>query len=233
MPSALYCGRCLSTFEGNGETCPNLTCGAHRPAEGWGQLLSSGDVLDRHYKIEKCLAVGGAGLTYLACELGPDGQPIPPRLAIKILYAARASGPFLRRLSTEAQILQELAHPNIVELRGFVHRAGSEPYLVTRFEEGGSLASHVDRVGPLPAGVACGVLCQILRGLRVAHARGVVHRDLKPDNVLMSELTTEDAIPRGRIADFGIAKISGGVGDRLTRSGAFVGTPEFAAPEQF
>src|SRR5690606_3767645 len=120
------------------------------------------------------------------------------------------------------------------ELRGFVHRAGHEPYLVTRFEEGGSLADHIERVGPLSPRVAAGILRQVLLGLDVAHQRGVVHRDLKPDNVLLAQHVPADTIPHVRITDFGIAKISSGhLGDRLTRTGAFVGTPEFAAPEQF
>ncbi|MBX2800060.1 MAG: protein kinase [Myxococcales bacterium] len=196
-------------------------------------LLGPGDLLDRHYVIERCLAVGGAGLTYLARETDPEGAATGPRLAIKVLYSARAAGPFLRRLSNEAQILQELAHDHIVQLRGFVHRAGHEPYLVTLFEEGGSLSDHVKRVGPLDPGAAAAILKQILLALDVAHQSGVVHRDLKPDNVLLSSSVPADAIPHCRVADFGIAKVSGHVGTQLTSMGAFVGTPEYAAPEQF
>ena len=79
-------------------------------------------MLDRHYVIERALAVGGAGLTYLAREVGPAGEPAGPKLAIKVLYQQRDKGDFLRRLANEAQILQELAHSHIVECRGFVHR---------------------------------------------------------------------------------------------------------------
>lgn len=234
MSAIRYCGRCLSTFESDPVACPNLGCAANRPGSGWGTVLGKGDVLDRTYEVERCLAVGGAGLTYLGRELDPAGKPVGPRVAIKVLYTARAAGPFLRRLSTEAQILQELAHENIVELRGFVHRAGQEPYLVTRFEEGGSLVDHIERVGAVSPRVAVGILRQVLLGLDVAHQRGVVHRDLKPDNVLLSAVTPRDTIPRILVADFGIAKIAGGmVGERLTRMGSFVGTPEYAAPEQF
>ncbi|MEZ4241799.1 MAG: serine/threonine-protein kinase [Myxococcota bacterium] len=239
MSAISYCGRCLSTFDGNPDACPNLGCGGKRPGAGWGSVLGEGDVLDRRYRVDRCLAVGGAGLTYLAREIDAQGEAVGPRVAIKVLYAARASGPFLRRLSNEAQILQELAHDNIVELLGFVHRAGHEPYLVTRFEEGGSLAQHVERHARDPRGwaleppVAAAILRQVLLGLDVAHQRGVVHRDLKPDNVLLDALTERDGVPRIRVADFGIAKVAGGPGERLTRMGAFVGTPEYAAPEQF
>ena len=74
--------------------------------------------------------MGGAGVTYLAKELDHGGQPTGPDLAIKVLLAHRDHGPYLKRLATEAGILRELDHPNIVQCLGFVHRAGHTPYLV-------------------------------------------------------------------------------------------------------
>ncbi len=229
-----YCARCLTTFQGTGDeaACPNLSCGGKRPEAGWGIVLGPGDLLDRHYKITRALAVGGAGITYLAQEIDGAGQPRPPDLAIKLLYTQRASGPFLRRLSNEAQILQDLAHDHIVQCRGFVHRTGHEPYLVTLFEQGGALSEHIERVGPVGPRVAAAIVRQILLALDVAHQRGVIHRDLKPDNVLMRAQVGVDEVPHIRLTDFGIAKVSGGT-SKLTRMGAFVGTPEYAAPEQF
>ncbi len=233
MASACYCPRCLTTFVEDPATCPNLGCGEPRPETGWEPVLAPGDLLDRHYRIERALAVGGAGLTYLARAVDAAGEVQPPDLAIKVLYAARDSGPFLKRLALEAQILQELSHDHIVACRGFVHRVGHPPYLVTRFEEGGSLGSHVERVGPLPPSVAAGILDQVLSALDVAHQREIVHRDLKPDNVLLARRVLASEVPWVRVADFGIAKSFGGVGSRVTRLGAFIGTPEYAAPEQF
>jgi len=228
-----YCATCLTTFFEDPERCTNMTCGAARPGGGWGVLLGPGDLLDRHYLVERVLAVGGAGLTYLARESDGENNAVGPPVAIKVLYTARDTGPFLRRLSNEAQILQELSHPHIVHCLGFVHRAGHEPYLVTRFEEGGSLQQHVERVGPLPSHVAVAILRQVLLALDVAHQRAVVHRDLKPDNVLLDRRCGADEVPHVRVADFGIAKVHGGLTDRITKLGSFVGTPEYAAPEQF
>ncbi|MFN7145039.1 MAG: serine/threonine-protein kinase, partial [Myxococcota bacterium] len=229
-----YCSRCLTTFPGDAARCPNLGCRSARPAAGWGELLEPGEVLDRTYRLHARLAIGGAGVTYLGGELGPDGtSEVGPRVAIKVLYQQRDQGSYLRRLSTEAQILQGLNHPQIVECRGFVHRAGHSPYLVTRYEEGGSLLDHLRRVGTLPIPVVAGIGRQVCWALEVAHRQGVVHRDLKPENVLLQKAVPLEQIPEIRVADFGIAKVYGGVGDRLTRVGAFVGTPQYAAPEQF
>lgn len=229
-----YCSRCLTTFPADAPRCPNLGCRAARPAAGWGELLEPGEVLDRTYRLHARLAIGGAGVTYLGGELGPDGvTEVGPRVAIKVLYQQRDQGPYLRRLSTEAQILQGMNHPQIVECRGFVHRSGHSPYLVTRYEEGGSLLDHLRRVGVLPIRVVAGIGRQVCWALDVAHRQGVVHRDLKPENVLLVQPVGLDDIPELRVADFGIAKVFGGVGDRLTRVGAFVGTPQYAAPEQF
>jgi serine/threonine protein kinase len=231
--STHYCSRCLTTFQGAAAHCPNLTCGRGPPSDGWGNILGPGDLLDRHYLIERVLAIGGAGLTYLAQEVDDEGSPSGPRLAIKVLYTQRDAGAFLRRLSNEAQILQDLDHPHIVRCRGFVHRAGKEPFLVTLFEEGGALGQLVEARGRLRPAVASAILMQVLDALDVAHQRGVVHRDLKPDNVLLHAESAPGEVPDVRVADFGIAKVAGGVGEGLTRTGMFIGTPEYAAPEQF
>jgi serine/threonine-protein kinase len=228
-----YCGRCLATFQSDSGVCPNLQCGSRKPADGWGELIETGELIDRTYRVHRRLAVGGAGVTYLGREVADDGAEVGPLVAIKVLFAQRDSGAYLRRLANEAQILQGIDHPNVVQCRGFVHRAGHSPYLVTRFEPGGSLLDHVLRVGPLPPHVAARVGQQICAGLAMGHKQGVIHRDLKPENVLVEDEVAADAVPSVRVADFGIAKVAGGVGGTLTRQGAFVGTPQYAAPEQF
>lgn len=233
MDRTRYCSRCLTTFQQDGDSCPNLACRSHKPAEGWGQLLNEGDTLDRTYSVDKRLAIGGAGVTYLGHELDDDGAQMGAPLALKVLYAKRDQGAFLRRLANEAQILLELDHPNIVKIMGFVQRKGHSPYLVTQFERGGSLLDHLRRHGKLPIRAVAGIGTQLCDALHVAHGAGVVHRDLKPENILLAAEAPFDDVPLVRLTDFGIAKVFGGVGERLTRVGAFVGTPQYAAPEQF
>lgn len=229
-----YCSRCLTTFPADASQCPNLGCRTARPATGWGELFEPGQMIDRTYRVHKMLAIGGAGVTYLAGEVGQDGDSeVGPRVAIKLLYHQRDQGSYLQRLQTEAQILQGLNHAQIVECRGFVHRSGHSPYLVTRYEEGGSLLDHIQRCGTLSIPVVAGIGRQICWALEVAHRQGVVHRDLKPENVLLVRACPADQIPEVKVADFGIAKVYGSIGERLTRVGAFVGTPQYAAPEQF
>ena len=228
-----YCADCLTTFQTKGEVCPNLSCGLAKPELGWGQMYGPGDIIDRTYRVSRRLALGGAGITYLVRALGDDDEETGPWIALKLLFANRDSGAYLRRLATEAQILQTLHHPHIVEYLGFVHRSGQSPYLLTQFEEGGSLIDHMKRVGTMGVRETAAVGHQICLALQKGHSQGIIHRDLKPENLLLRTETEKGAIPQIRVADFGIAKVEGGIGGAMTRTGAFVGTPQYAAPEQF
>ncbi len=232
MGRTFYCAHCLHAFQSDRTSCPNLACGRPRPTGGWGRLLQPGDLLDRRYRVHERLAVGGAGITYRAREEDDFGDEIGPELAIKVLFQ-RDDGTWLRRLANEARVLQELNHPNILQSRGFVQRAGHPAYLVTIYEPGGNLYDHIRNQGPLTARAAAGVLEQVLEALAVAHRRGVIHRDLKPQNIFLRARTDPDEAPHILVGDFGIAKLQGFLGDQLTTAGMFVGTPEFAAPEQY
>jgi len=233
VKTTFYCSHCLNTFQADAEACPNMGCGRSRPKDGWGQMFEPGDVIDRNYQVVERLAMGGAGVTYLVRALDDDGEASGPKIALKLLFTARDHGAYLRRLSTEAQILQELQHPNIVQYLGFVHRTGNSPYLLTQFEEGGSLLDHMRRVGTFGVRDAVSVGRQVCWALEKGHAQGIIHRDLKPENLLLESVTLPGEAPIIRVADFGIAKVSGSLASGLTRAGAFVGTPQYAAPEQF
>ncbi len=189
--------------------------------------------------LERTLGVGGMGAVYLAQQSRPRRQ-----VAVKILRPQLAADPaawkvFLARFRREADATAALDHTNIVPIYEF-GEDGDLAYLVMPYLADGSLADLLTREGPLPIGRAMAYLTQAAAALDYAHHNGIVHRDVKPSNLLLH--------PDGRLllADFGIARVTGGfdVGPdggptlsasedaSLTMAGRAMGTPQFMAPEQ-
>lgn len=170
------------------------------------------------YQVRALLGRGGMAAVYQAYQPSLDRV-----VALKVMSAHLAAEPeFLERFRQEAWVIAKLVHPNIVT----VHDAGEErgsPYLVMEYVDGRTLADLLDE--DLPLERVPGILRQVAAGLDYAHARGVVHRDIKPRNVLL----THDG--RAVLADFGLARILESV-QRLTMAGGVVGTPEYMSPEQ-
>jgi serine/threonine protein kinase len=175
------------------------------PAERW--------IADR-YRVEAELGAGGSATVYLVRDTS-TGQPA----ALKLLAQGGGQGD---RLRAEARAMAALDHPHVVQVYEFGISEGRE-YLVMEFLERGSLADRLAMEGPLPPREAVEVMLQVLEALGAAHAAGMVHRDVKPGNVLV----------RGdgsvALCDFGIARVEDG-GD--TRTGAALGSVPFMAPEQ-
>ena len=171
------------------------------------------------YEIIGELGRGGMGVVYKARHLKLNRV-----VALKmILVGAHASQEQMLRFMGEAEMIAQLQHPNIVQLFDAGVHEGM-PYLSMEFVEGGSLGSKV-REGILIPIVAARIVEAVSRAIDYAHSRGIVHRDLQPENVLL----TSDGTPK--ITDFGLAKRTE-MGDWLTRVGAVMGTPCFMSPEQ-
>ncbi|MBI2407479.1 MAG: serine/threonine protein kinase [Gemmatimonadetes bacterium] len=169
------------------------------------------------YSIDRELGRGGMGIVYLAREVHLD-RPV----AIKLLPPERALDATLReRFLREARLAAKLSHPNIIPIHA-VDEAGDFVYYVMTYVDGESLAQRVRARGPLSATEGARVLREAAWALASAHAQGVVHRDVKPDNILI-----ESATQRVLMADFGIAAA---MGDR--DGDGISGTPEFMSPEQ-
>ena len=170
------------------------------------------------YEVERELASGGMGIVFLGRDLALDR-----RVAIKIIRPDLATATVTERFLREARILASLSHPNVVP----VYRAGEAgglSYYVMEFLAGETLAGRL-LCRPLLPAEAVAVACDVLAALEQAHAKGVVHRDVKPSNVFLLE-------SRAVLSDFGIAKSSTeGTGD-LTAPGAQVGSPDYMPPEQ-
>jgi Protein kinase domain len=188
--------------------------------QGWIEL-SDGDEFGG-YRIERRLGRGGMGILYLAVEPGLDR-----RVALKLIAPEAAADPvFARRFTEESRIAASIEHPNVVP----IYAAGEEsgiPFIAMRYVAGSDLARRLAREGRLRPEVAVGLIAQIGNGLDAIHAAGLVHRDVKPANVLLSGGGADHAY----ITDFGVARnVSTQSG--LTQTGRFVGTLDYVAPEQ-
>ncbi|HEV8357317.1 MAG TPA: serine/threonine-protein kinase [Gemmatimonadales bacterium] len=172
------------------------------------------------YRIEREIGVGGMATVYLAHDVKHDRK-----VALKVLRPELAAAMGTDRFPREIHIIAQLQHPHIVPLYDSGEMGGFL-YYVMPFIEGESLRARLERVGPLPVHDAVRVLHEIADALAYAHARGIVHRDIKPDNVMLSGR-------HAAVTDFGVAKaVSASAGDRLTTVGIAVGTPQYMAPEQ-
>jgi len=174
------------------------------------------------YLIEEELGTGGMGAVYAARH-----RFLGRRAAVKILHDDLDAVPALRdRLLQEARIASDLEHPNIVDiLDAGVHEG--RPYLAMELLEGESLADRLDR-GRLSPFEAIALLRQICSALAAAQTRGVIHRDLKPDNIFLVQQNRRTVV---KVLDWGVAR-SSRLARGITGEGALVGTPEYMAPEQ-
>jgi len=192
------------------------------------EQFEPGSVLDGRYRVEGVLGTGGMGRVYRA-----EHTKIGKSVAIKVLHADLGRNrEASQRFQREAIASGRLDHPNIVGVSDFGVLDGGACYLVMELLEGESLGDRLTRDTRLPWTEAIDILRGVLYGLRHAHERGVVHRDIKPDNVYLAR---KDGDPVIKILDFGIAKLyaAGRTEDpAATRAGLTVGTPAYLSPEQ-
>ena len=181
--------------------------------------------------IERELGRGGMGVVYQGRQTYLDRQ-----VAVKLLLGA-ADGDFVKRFQREAKILAGLAHPHIVAC----HHAGlttqGEPYLVMEFVDGPNLRTWIDEHGPLPTAAVLRLGQELAQALGHAHEAGIIHRDVKPENVLLArdpKVAADASFPFiAKLTDLGLARPAAATGDmNLTRQGMVLGTPATMAPEQ-
>jgi serine/threonine-protein kinase len=183
-------------------------------------LERAGTVLAERYVLERELGRGGMATVYLGSDLRHSRQ-----VAVKILRPELAASLGRDRFLREIEIASRLTHPHILPL----HDSGDADgllYYVMPFVEGETLRERLQREGPLPVDDAVRIAREVGEALDFAHARGIVHRDVKPGNILLEDT-------HAVVADFGIAKaISSAGGDVSTSAGLVVGTPAYMSPEQ-
>jgi eukaryotic-like serine/threonine-protein kinase len=173
-----------------------------------------------HYEIVSELGRGGMGVVYKAYE-----PALTRYVAIKELSPALAHDQTLvERFLREARSMASLNDPHIIQIY-FIGQENNQPFFVMEFVDGESLSTIIKREGRLFVGDALKILHQSAKGLSIAHDRGVIHRDIKPGNLMLTQ--------RGqiKIADFGIALANHDFNSKLTGTGEFVGTPGYLSPE--
>jgi beta-lactam-binding protein with PASTA domain/predicted Ser/Thr protein kinase len=181
------------------------------------QLIDS--LFDGRYLIVRKLGSGGMANVYLASD-----QELGRRVAIKILDERHArDAQFIERFRREAQHAAGLSHPNIVSVYDRGEAEGTY-YIAMEYVEGRTLKELLVARGPSPLGIAIDYTRQILSALRFAHRNGIVHRDIKPHNVIV------DGEGRVKVMDFGIARA--GTASQMTEAGSIIGTAQYLSPEQ-
>ena len=203
--------------------------GVDAPASG-DELV--GTTLNSTYAVERLLGEGGMGRVYLA----QHKRIAQKRVAIKVLHGDLATNPqVLARFQREAESAAVISHPNVVTVLDVDVTPRGMPYMVCEFLEGIDLADHLKEVQRLDVVDAVSITRQLCQGLGAAHARGVIHRDLKPPNIFLvgdfSKGTPAHLF--AKVLDFGLSRFHGGEGEQnLTKTGIIMGTPSYMAPEQ-
>ena len=190
-----------------------------------------GTVLADRYEVVRRIGEGGMGAVYEARH-----TVIGKRVAVKVLLEKFvAKSDFVARLLQEARLASSIGHEHIVDVTDFGTTADGRSFVVMEFLDGESLAELAMREAPLPIERSLGIARQVASALGAAHAKGIFHRDVKPENIYLVKRGDADFV---KVVDFGISKAvkpagdEGGEGYRLTHTGLLLGTPLYMSPEQ-
>jgi serine/threonine-protein kinase len=194
--------------------------------------LESGRVLGNRYEIRDCIGSGGMGAIYAARRIH-----IGDTVAVKVLRPEVVQDTQSReRFQREARAAAKLHHPNAVVVHDFGQDADGTTYIVMELLEGRSLREVLNDERTIDPKRAVSIAKQACAAIEAAHRLGIIHRDIKPDNIIL--LDSHDGVPHVKILDFGIAKLldrtndTGGIDPTLTQVGTVIGTPNYMSPEQ-
>ncbi len=187
--------------------------------------LVPGEVIEGKYKIERLLGVGGMGAVYVAERLS-----LQDRVAIKSILSSQNTPTNRARFVREARAAAAIRHPNVVQVFDYGEPEGRPPYMVMEFLEGVTLSDLVREGGSLSLARALWVFSGVCAAVEAGHRRGVIHRDLKPGNVILAR--SDDGRETVKVLDFGLARtLEHADAPPLTNPGSMVGTASYLAPE--
>jgi serine/threonine-protein kinase len=221
------CPVCGGRFPADFRVCPRDAVPLEDAPEGEDPLV--GRLLGESYEVTRMLGEGGMGRVYEARHRRLTGK----RFAIKLLHPDLARQPeVVTRFQREAEAASGISHPNVVGVHDVGVTDDGQPYIVAELLSGEELGEHLERVGKVAPADAVRIVRQICKALQAAHDKGVVHRDVKPENVFLTgDLGRPDTM-LVKVLDFGISKVASAGGESLTKTGMVMGTPDYMAPEQ-
>ncbi len=219
------CPTCQGTYPNDYALCPQD--GSALEDVG---IWTEGSVIRGKYRILSKVGQGGMGAVYKALHLAFDELRALKVIAPGILHDQL----FVRRFRQEAVITRKLQHPNAVRVDDIDEAEDGRPFIVMEFIQGKSLKKVIEEEGPLRVPRVCSIIKQVASALDAAHRLGMVHRDIKPDNIALIERPEGELV---KVLDFGIAKMKeAGLGEAsgmtLTGTGMVIGTPQYISPEQ-
>ena len=218
-----YCATCKTVYPADFQCCPKDGSALSSSSE-----LLPGMVIRDKYQILQQIGAGGMATVYQVRHLAFNEIK-----AIKLINSQLADGDqFSKRLRSEAVIARKLQHPNAVHVEDLDRTEDGRPFIVMEYVEGQNLRAVIRQNGPLPTLRALRIAAQVASALAAAHKLGIIHRDIKPDNIhLISQPDGTDFV---KVLDFGIAKFTQDMSSSAPRtgSGLVVGTPQYVSPEQ-
>ena len=221
--SAKLCPQCGTRYEGDNRFCTldGATLVLENPADSL-----TGNVLADRYLIDRKLGEGGMGEVYLAEHIR-----MKRKVAVKVMRAWLTKDPAaIGRFHREAENASQITHPNVAGVYDFGETPEGLVYLAMEFVEGEPLTAVLEREKVLNHIRASDIVSQTADALAAAHSLGILHRDLKPDNVMIGR--TRSRTDLVKLLDFGIARVMGRETQHFTSTGLIVGTPEWMSPEQ-
>jgi len=223
MEPRKYCVVCGTIYRHELRTCPEDGSMLVIEAEQ-GERLRLGHVLG-NYRLIRKLGEGGVGTVY-------EGEHVrlARKMALKTPHPETASAEVIVRFFNEARAVNQIRHPNIVDVEDFVTAESGEHYLIMELLSGEDLRTVISREGVLPPARVSALGEQLASALAAVHRCGILHRDLKPDNIFLTR--DKDGHEVLKLLDFGIAKFLDERQQGMTREGLTLGTPEYMAPEQ-
>jgi serine/threonine-protein kinase len=221
------CPVCHGRFPADFRVCPRDAVALEDAPEGEDPLV--GQVLADSYEVTRLVGEGGMGRVYEARHTRLTGK----RFAVKLLHPDLARQPeVVTRFQREAEAASGITHPNVLGVHDVNVTPDGQPYIVSELLRGKELGEYLERHGKLAVTDAVRIVRQICKALGAAHAAGVVHRDVKPENVFLTGDVKKLESTTVKVIDFGISKVAQAGGESLTKTGMVMGTPDYMAPEQ-